>query len=303
MGNTLTDTNINDTYLGLLKTSDNNTITSLTRITDGDGCNTSISVNCGNAGASTGLQVHGNLIFESVCGFNFPSSDGSNNQILATNGSGTIQFVNVETTLPQQSAFSTIAGGVSAFENPTSITVTDKGIVTRVSSLESVEGICSYTPALFCVAGNLVNFHSNIPNNGGIRIVRADRANFNVDIDVKNCNCLGRVCNGSFTTDAVNLANSNNFNFAILSIVNDKASPDSGNVNSYIAGRKWNGVAFPNQVHSTEYTIAGSESSGSGDRISYVNTTFVPMCNNRYFNVCSQRIGNEQVSIDLIGFA
>ena len=296
---TLTDTNINDTYQGLLKTSDNNTITSLTRITDGDGCNTSISVNCGNTGASTGLQVHGDLIFGSVCGFNFPSSDGSNNQILATNGSGTIQFVNAETTLPQQSAFSTIGGGLSAFENPTSITVNDKGVVTRVSSSESTEGICSYTPALFCVTGNLECFHSNIPNNGGIRIVKADRANFNVDIDVKNTACLGRVCNGSFTTDAVNLANSNNFNFAILSIVNDKSSPDSGNVNSYIAGRKWDGSSS----FGVEYTIAGAESSGSGDRISYVNTTFVPICNNRYFNVCSQRIGNEQVSIDLIGFA
>ncbi len=78
---TLTNKNINDTYFGLLKTNDNEVIDGLTRITDGLGCNTSISLNCGNEGAC----IHGNLTFDTLCDFNFPEAGSSTNEIFIVN--------------------------------------------------------------------------------------------------------------------------------------------------------------------------------------------------------------------------
>jgi len=82
---TLTNRNINETYFGLLKTNDNQSIDSLTRVTDGLGCDTSISINCGDQGTNTGLTVHGNITFNRLNGFNFPDVGSSNNDVVIVN--------------------------------------------------------------------------------------------------------------------------------------------------------------------------------------------------------------------------
>ena len=288
----LTDTNINETYCSLIKTDNNAEVTGLTRLTDGLGNDISISVNTDNNGAC----VHGNLSFNTICGFTFPSDTGQSNKILTVDNN----VIGIGDVVDCLSDKFTFTGGTSTFEPPASITINNKGVVTNIAEQTVKPGICSFTPAYFCCVGNIANFNGSVTQNAGIRFVNIGRYdNFNVNMDIKNVSCLGRLYGGTFATAAKNLADSHNFNFAILAIVNDKASPDSGNVNSYIAGRKWNGSSS----YGVQYTIAGSESSGKGDRISYVNSTVVPICNNRYFNVCSACIGDEQVGIDLIGFA
>ena len=57
----LTNTNINDTYVGLIKTDDNAAVTSsgLRRLSDGLGNDISLSINSSN----NGICAHGNIQF------------------------------------------------------------------------------------------------------------------------------------------------------------------------------------------------------------------------------------------------
>jgi|MDTB01.1.fsa_nt_gb hypothetical protein len=83
---TLSNKNINDTYFGLLKTNESTSIAGcgLTRVVDGVGCKTSLSLGDGNSG---GVCVHGNLSFGTVCGFNFPVAGSSSNEVMLVNSS------------------------------------------------------------------------------------------------------------------------------------------------------------------------------------------------------------------------
>lgn len=94
---TLSNNNINNTYFGLLKTAESTSIAGcgLTRVQDGVGCNTSLSVGAGNSG---GACIHGNLTFGTMCGFTFPTAASSSNDLLIVNSSG-ITLGNVSTAL------------------------------------------------------------------------------------------------------------------------------------------------------------------------------------------------------------
>lgn len=126
---TLTNRNINETYFGLLKTNDNGSINGLTRVTDGLGCNSSISINCGD-GSSNALCVHGNLTFDTLCNFNFPQAGSSTNEVFIVNNCN-VTLGNANDILQDQFTFS---GGLSSFTSPFDITLNDKGIVTQVSN-------------------------------------------------------------------------------------------------------------------------------------------------------------------------
>jgi len=126
---TLTNRNINETYFGLLKTNDNEVINGLTRVTDGLGCNSSISINCGD-GSSNALCVHGNLTFDTLCDFNFPQAGSSTNEIFIVNNCN-ITLGNANDTLQNQFTFT---GGVSTFEYPFDLTLNDKGVVEGIST-------------------------------------------------------------------------------------------------------------------------------------------------------------------------
>ena len=288
----LTDTNINETYCSLIKTDNNAEVTGLTRLSDGLGNNIALSVNTGANGAC----VHGNLSFNTICGFTFPSDLGQSNKILTVDNN----VIGIGEVVDCLSNKFTFTGGTSTFQPPASITINNKGVVTDIAEQTVKPGICSFTPAYFCCVGNLVNFNGGVTNNGGVRIVNSGNYdNFNVNFDIKNVSCYNRIHGGSFVNPAKALAECHNFNFAILSVTNLKASPDSGNVNSYVAGRPWDGGSS----YGVEYTVGGSRASGRGDFILHVNNTPIPLCNHRYFNVCAQCVGNEVVSVDLLGFA
>ena len=125
---TLTNNNINDTYFGLIKTSDNNTIDGLTRLSDGVGVETSICINCGDAGSGTGLEVLGNIAFTSMCSFTFPTPDGTSNKILGVDNTA-ISLKDPNEILTDRFTFT---GGVSTFNSPKSFTINDKGIITDI---------------------------------------------------------------------------------------------------------------------------------------------------------------------------
>lgn len=94
---TLSNRNINDTYFGLLKTDDSATIngrTEFVRVVDGVGCNTSLSLKPDNGG----VCAHGNLSFDTICGFNFPVAGASSNEVMLVN-SGDITLGNVSNAL------------------------------------------------------------------------------------------------------------------------------------------------------------------------------------------------------------
>ena len=94
---TLSNKNINDTYFGLLKTDDSATIngrSTFARVVDGVGCNTSLSLKPGNGG----VCAHGNLSFDTICGFNFPVAGSSSNEVMIVN-SGDITLSNVSNAL------------------------------------------------------------------------------------------------------------------------------------------------------------------------------------------------------------
>lgn len=127
---TLTNKNINDTYFGLIKTNDNNTIDGLTRLSDGVGVETSICINCGDAGSGTGLEVLGNIAFTSMCSFTFPTPDGTSNKILGVDNTA-ISLKDPNEILTDRFTFT---GGVSTFEYPFNLTLNDKGVVEGIST-------------------------------------------------------------------------------------------------------------------------------------------------------------------------
>lgn len=120
----LTDTNINETYCSLIKTNDNNTVTGLSRLSDGLGNNISLSVNTSN----NGVCVHGNVSFDTFCNYTFPSDTGQTNKVLTVNND-TIGLGDADDALSKRFTFSS---ATSTFRSPTSITLNEKGVVTAI---------------------------------------------------------------------------------------------------------------------------------------------------------------------------
>tara|TARA_R110000824_G_scaffold108230_5_gene255016 strand:- start:151 stop:978 length:828 start_codon:yes stop_codon:yes gene_type:complete len=120
----LTDTNINETYCSLIKTNDNNTVTGLSRLSDGLGNNISLSVNTSN----NGVCIHGNISFDTFCNYTFPSDTGQTNKVLTVNND-TIGLGDADDALSKRFTFSS---ATSTFRSPTSITLNEKGVVTAI---------------------------------------------------------------------------------------------------------------------------------------------------------------------------
>lgn len=130
--NTLTDQNISDTYVGLLHgQGEQLPITGQVLMYDGNGNSTSIRV--GRLGQ--GFSVIGTLSSDvlSVAGVTYPTADGTANQYMKTDGSGTISFDSIsDSDLP-----SLIPNPASTYKGVSAITVDSKGRVTNVVTAES----------------------------------------------------------------------------------------------------------------------------------------------------------------------
>jgi len=285
---TLTNRNINDTYFGLLKTNDNEVIDGLTRITDGLGCNTSISLNCGNEGAC----IHGNLTFDTLCDFNFPEAGSSTNEIFIVNNCN-ITLGNANSTLSDQFTFT---GGTSTFR-PDTLTVNDKGIITDLSVIDN--SVNQFFPEFFCCEGACSSY-SGIYHD--IQLISGCGSNFNKNIDIFNTNCyISSNAPAASIQAAADLAQSRKYNFVILSGNFFKNSPDSGNVDSYVNVRKW----YPGtpDTYSCNYSFLGSRASGKSDSIRSMNQGFYPLHDNRYFNIRSIYSSRQVVDVSIQGFA
>ena len=121
----LTNTNINDTYVGLIKTDDNAAVTSsgLRRLSDGLGNDISLSINSSN----NGICAHGNIQFDCFCNFSsFPTGPApSCDQVLIANGSN-ITLDSANNTLTDRFSFS---GGLSTISFPQNIQIDNKGVI------------------------------------------------------------------------------------------------------------------------------------------------------------------------------
>lgn len=80
MGSNLTGSKIKNTYTGLLKTSDNSTLSAsgVKAVSDGAGNDSPLNLSQSEVGVGDYL---------------FPSLDGTSNQIMITDGSGTLSFI------------------------------------------------------------------------------------------------------------------------------------------------------------------------------------------------------------------
>jgi hypothetical protein len=125
----LTDTNINETYCSLIKTNDNNTVTGLSRLSDGLGNNISLSVNTSN----NGICVHGNLTFDTFCNYTFPSDTGQTGKVLTVNND-VIGLGNANDSLDAINTF-TDGALLSTIKAPSNLTFNNKGLVTGVCDI------------------------------------------------------------------------------------------------------------------------------------------------------------------------
>ena len=125
----LTDTNINETYCSLIKTDNNAEVTGLTRLSDGLGNDISISVNSSNNGAC----VHGNLSFDTVCGYTFPSDTGQTGKVLTVDND-VIGIGDANDSLENINTF-TNGALLSTIAAPSNLKINNKGLVTGVCDI------------------------------------------------------------------------------------------------------------------------------------------------------------------------
>lgn len=168
----LTDTNINETYCSLIKTNDNNTVTGLSRLSDGLGNNISLSVNTSN----NGVCIHGNISFDTFCNYTFPSDTGQTNKVLTVNND-TIGLGDASDSLCNRFTFT---GGLSTIKFPQNIQIDNKGIIrsicdkrepqTRTYYFRNPLPLGTLTQQFQCNTGNskLQYHNTNFPGNDGI---------------------------------------------------------------------------------------------------------------------------------------
>ena len=172
----LTNTNINDTYVGLIKTDDNAAVTSsgLRRLSDGLGNDISLSINSSN----NGICAHGNIQFDCFCNFSsFPTGPApSCDQVLIANGSN-ITLDSANNTLTDRFSFS---GGLSTISFPQNIQIDNKGVIrgicdkrtpqTRTYFFRNPLPLGTLTQQFQCNTGNskLKYHNTNFPSNNSI---------------------------------------------------------------------------------------------------------------------------------------
>jgi len=123
MGQSLDGLNIQDTFLGLLKTNGCNTElnSSQTIITDGDGNNSSLSI----ATASNGVVVTGNITTDSgVCA---QGGICSGNNIINTSSGGTITIGSSNVTIPPNVTLNSENGAIATTNGVNKICVSQSG--------------------------------------------------------------------------------------------------------------------------------------------------------------------------------
>lgn len=138
--------NICETYQSILNvgTSDNDVIPSSPGsqiiITDGLGNCSSLSVGQVNQGATVTGQLSTSGQFFSL-GLSYPTLDGTADQVVKTNGSGTLSFDSVCNLLPQAS---TAIGSTTTYTKLSSVTVDSKGRVSNVTKNDDIVNVVKF---------------------------------------------------------------------------------------------------------------------------------------------------------------
>ena len=188
-------------------------------------------------------------------------------------------------------------GGISITTSTDNTVPTTKAVKNYVDNRPS-----AFQPTFFCCQGSFSSFSGQYAD---LQIISGCKSDFTKNFDIFDKSIYTPNASDESLQAAVDLASQCNFNFVILQGIMYKLGPDSGNTDAYVFVRDYdpNGGGTGIATCGAQRFFLGGRASGKGDNVINSTQVFMPLTNNRYFNICSQYLSHGFFDASIQGFA